>query len=86
MLVLMYIAPKKETAEAWSKERFVKSVDATPVVRDVFANNRRGQGNTILQKQFAGGQISIVSARNPTDLAMRACMVMLFDVCPLPIW
>jgi len=72
---IMYVAPKKETAEAWSKERLVKSVNATPVVSDIFTNNRRGEGNTITQKQFAGGQISIVSARNPTDLAMRACRV-----------
>ncbi len=76
---IMYVAPKKETAEAWSKERLVKSVNATPVVSDIFTNNRRGEGNTITQKQFAGGQISIVSARNPTDLAMRACRIMLFD-------
>lgn len=76
---IMYIAPKKETAEAWSKERLVKSIDATPVLKNVFSGNRRGQGNTILQKQFPGGQISIVSARNPTDLAMRAVMILLFD-------
>lgn len=76
---IMYVAPKKETAEAWSKERFVKSVNATPVVSDIFTENRRGEGNTITQKQFAGGQISIVSARNPTDLAMRAVRIMLFD-------
>lgn len=76
---MMYVAPKKETAEAWSKERFVKSVNATPVVSNVFSHNRRGEGNTILQKQFSGGQLSIVSARNPTDLAMRACRIMLFD-------
>jgi phage terminase large subunit GpA-like protein len=78
---IMYVAPKKETAEAWSKERLVKSVNCTPVISDVFAHNRRGEGNTITQKQFAGGQISIVSARNPTDLAMRACRIMLFDEC-----
>lgn len=78
---IMYVAPKKETAEAWSKERFMKSALATPVTREVFSSNRRGEGNTILQKQFPGGQISIVSARNPTDLAMRACRIMLFDEC-----
>lgn len=76
---IMYVAPKKDMAEAWSKERLVKSVAATPVVSDVFSSNRRGEGNTITQKQFPGGQISIVSARNPGDLAMRACMIMLFD-------
>lgn len=78
---LMYVAPKKELGEAWSKERFVKSAKATPVTRDIFADNRRGEGNTILQKQFPGGQLSIVSARNPDDLAMRACRVMMFDEC-----
>lgn len=78
---IMYVAPKKEIAEAWSKERFSKSVSATPVVADLFSTNRRGDGNTILQKQFPGGQISIVSARNPDDLAMRACRIMLFDEC-----
>lgn len=76
---IMYVAPKKEMAEAWSKERLVKSVNATPVLKGIFSDNRRDMGNTILQKEFPGGQISIVSARNPDDLAMRACMIMLFD-------
>lgn len=76
---LMYIAPKEKLAEAWSKERFMKSVKATPVTRDIFSENRRGEGNTILQKQYPGGQISIVSARNPDDLAMRACRILMFD-------
>lgn len=78
---LMYVAPKADLAEAWSKERFVKSVNATPVLKDVFKSNRRGEGNTITQKQFTGGQISIVSARNPADLAMRAVRVVMFDEC-----
>lgn len=78
---IMYVAPKKETAEAWSKERFTKSVNAIPELKKLLSENRRDQGNTILQKQFAGGQLSIVSAQNPTDLAMRACRIMLFDEC-----
>ena len=76
---LMYVAPKKETAEAWSKERLVTNINVTPVLKDIFSGNRRGEGNTILQKQFPGGQISIVSAGNPTDLAMRPCRILLFD-------
>lgn len=78
---IMYVAPKNEMAQAWSKERLVKSVNATPVLKDIFSKNRHDMGNTILQKEFPGGQISIVSARNPDDLAMRACMIMLFDEC-----
>lgn len=78
---IMYVAPKQAIAEAWSKERLTASVNATPVLKGIFASNRRDQGNTILQKQFPGGQISIVSARNPDDLAMRACRIMLFDEC-----
>tara|TARA_R110002124_G_C8970366_1_gene514991 strand:+ start:1304 stop:3310 length:2007 start_codon:yes stop_codon:yes gene_type:complete len=78
---IMYVAPKQAIAEAWSKERLNNSVNYTPVLKDIFATNRRGEGNTILQKQFPGGQISIVSARNPDDLAMRACRIMLFDEC-----
>lgn len=76
---IMYVAPNEKMAEAWSKERLTASVNATPVLKGLFSDNRRDLGNTILQKQFPGGQISIVSARNPGDLAMRACMVMLFD-------
>ena len=78
---MMYVAPKADLAEAWSKERFVKSVAATPVLKDIFSNNRRDSGNTITQKQFVGGQMSIVSARNPADLAMRAVRILLFDEC-----
>ncbi|AWY02800.1 large terminase subunit [Alteromonas phage JH01] len=78
---IMYVAPKKEIAEAWSKERFTKSANAVEEIKDLMSHNRRDQGNTILQKQFPGGQLSIVSARNPDDLAMRACRIMLFDEC-----
>lgn len=78
---IMYVASKEKIAEAWSKERFTKSVNVVPEVKKLFSNNRRDQGNTILQKQFPGGQLSIVSARNPDDLAMRACRIMLFDEC-----
>lgn len=77
----MYVATKGDVAQAWSKERLNESVKATPVLRGIFNDNRRGSGNTILQKQFPGGQISIVSAQNPDDLAMRACRIMLFDEC-----
>jgi phage terminase large subunit GpA-like protein len=78
---IMYVAPKNTIAEAWSKERFTKSANAVPEIKKLLSDNRREQGNTILQKQFAGGQLSIVSARNPDDLAMRACRIMLFDEC-----
>lgn len=76
---IMYVAPKLSIAEAWSKERLTASVNVTPVLRGIFSENRRDSGNTILQKQFPGGQISIVSARNPDDLAMRPVMILLFD-------
>jgi phage terminase large subunit GpA-like protein len=78
---IMYVAPKKEIAEAWSKERFSKSANAITEIKELMSHNRRDQGNTILQKQYPGGQLSIVSARNPDDLAMRACRIMLFDEC-----
>lgn len=76
---IIFVNPKKEMAEAWSKERFTKMVNAMPVLKDLFNDNRRGNGNTILNKQFPGGQIAMVSARNPTDLASRACRIVCCD-------
>ncbi|ANP79301.1 terminase [Vibrio crassostreae 9CS106] len=76
---IIVVMPKKEMAEGWSKERFSKMVSSTPVLKDLFSGNRRGDGNTILSKQFAGGQINVVSARNPTDLASRACRIVCCD-------
>lgn len=76
---IMYVAPNEKMAKAWSRERLTNSVNVTPVLKGIFSANRRDMSNEVLQKQFPGGQISIVSARNPGDLAMRACMVMLFD-------
>lgn len=76
---IIFVNPKKEMAEAWSKERFSKMVSSTPVLKDLFSDNRRGNGNTILNKQFPGGQIAMVSARNPTDLASRACRIVCCD-------
>ena len=42
-------------------------------------NKSRYSGNTIMKKNFAGGQLTIVGANAPTDLRGRPIKVLLAD-------
>lgn len=77
---MLMVQPSIEFGESWSKERLV------PMLRDcacfdgkVKESRSRDSGNTILHKQFPGGNIAIVGANAPTGLAGRPRRVVLLD-------
>lgn len=77
---ILVVQPTIEFAESWSKERL------TPMLRDCscFAGKvkdarSRDSGNTVLHKQFVGGNIAIVGANAPAGLAGRPRRVVLLD-------
>jgi phage terminase large subunit GpA-like protein len=78
---LLMIQPNIENAEAWSRERFSPMLRDTPAlfgkVRDPRA--RDTNTNTLRQKVFPGGQLSIIGANAPAGLAMRPIRVVLAD-------
>ena len=75
---ILMMQPTITMAESFSKNRLTKSIQETPVLRGMISD-RRGAGNTILEKVFPGGSIAIVGANSPSSLASRPVQVLLAD-------
>ena len=77
---IMFVLPSKEYAAKWSVGRLTPMLDDTPRLRDRVADKRtRDSGNTILAKKFTGGQILIIGANSPADLAGTPVRIVLAD-------
>ena len=65
--------PTKESGEAWSKAKFTPMVDATPVLREIIGDSKsRDGGNTITNKKFAGGGLTVIGANSPSGMRQRS--------------
>jgi phage terminase large subunit GpA-like protein len=72
--------PTKDSGEAWSKFKFTPMVEATPVLRELFGDARsRDSGNTILDKKFPGGGLTVVGANSPSGLRQRSKRIIIQD-------
>ena len=72
--------PTKESGEAWSKAKFTPMVDATPVLREIIGDSKsRDGGNTITNKKFAGGGLTVIGANSPSGMRQRSKRVILQD-------
>lgn len=74
---ILLTQPKDESVGAFSKERLVPMVKATPVLKNLIGDYRVHKGggkadDTIRLKQFPGGLLAMASAGSPSNLAMRA--------------
>jgi len=87
---ILLVQPKDESAEAFSKERIIPMVRATPVLRQLISPNRRrrseGQGegpqqpeNTLTFFRYPGGFLALVGAGSPDNLARRPIRVAMYD-------
>ena len=76
---ILIMQPTITMAESFSKNRLTKSIQETPVLRGMISD-RRGAGNTILEKIFPGGSIAIVGANSPSSLASRPVQVLLAEM------
>lgn len=77
---ILFVQPTQNAAEAFSKERFAPTIDATEVLRELVAATRtRDSENTITHKAYPGGSIDFVGANSPTDLASRPKRIILLD-------
>jgi phage terminase large subunit GpA-like protein len=77
---IMVVHPKIDAAEKWSKGRFDPLVEATPVLRELVPSRKaRDKDNTILHRMFRGGQMFIVGANAPADLAAQSVRILLAD-------
>lgn len=77
---MLVIQPTLTIAEAWSKDRLSPMIRDTPCLAGLVKDARsRDSGNTILQKIFPGGHITMAGANSPASLASRPVRIVLDD-------
>jgi len=76
---IMVLQPTIQMAETFSKDRLSPMLRDTPVLRDRVNDKARNSGNTILQKIFPGGHVTMVGANSPSSLASRPIRILLAD-------
>lgn len=77
---MLVVYPTIDSAEAWSKSKFMPMVRATlELQRCLFRMKSRDSENTILHKRFPGGEISISGANSPSGLRQRSKRVVIQD-------
>lgn len=76
---IMVIQPTIDTAEKFSKEKLSPMLRETPVLAERVNDKSRSSGNTILQKIFPGGFVTIAGANSPTGLRSHTVRILLAD-------
>lgn len=76
---MMVIQPTVNLGEAFSKDRLTPMFRDTPALHGIINTKSRTSGNTIMKKNFPGGQLTIVGANAPTDLRGRPIKILLAD-------
>lgn len=77
---ILFVQPKQDLAEDFSKERFGPTREATPVIQALIPDAKsRDSGVTITHKEYPGGTMDFVGANSPTDLASRPKRIVLSD-------
>lgn len=72
--------PTLDDAEKWSKLKLVPAIEATEVTREILPEPRSRDGtNTILYKEYSGGNIQIVGTNSPRMLRMRDARIVFMD-------
>lgn len=76
---IMVIQPTITMAESFSKERLSPMIRDTPVLAERINDKSRNSGNTIQQKVFPGGQVTMIGANSPSGLRSRPIRILLAD-------
>jgi phage terminase large subunit GpA-like protein len=77
---IMIIQFSLEEAEKFSKNRIAKMIRDTPVLKKLFKDPRaRDSGNTLLNKEFPGGVLTIAGANSPAGLASKPIRILMPD-------
>lgn len=77
---ILYVLPSKEMAEDYSKERLSPMIRDCPTLREKVSDLKaRDGGNTIYQKRFPGGYVSLVGANSPAQLRGRPVRALFLD-------
>ena len=76
---VLIMQPTIQMAESFSKDRLSKMLQDTPALSGLVNEKGRNTGNTILEKIFPGGHITMVGANSPSSLASRPIQILLAD-------
>ena len=76
---MLVMQPTLAMSEAFSKDRLSTMIRDTPVLSKRVNEKSRDSGNTILQKRFTGGHITLVGANSPASIASRPIRIVLAD-------
>ena len=77
---IMLVQPTIEDAQGYSKEEIAPMLRDTPCLAGLVSDAKAKDGaNTILQKQFPGGTLSLVGANSPRGFRRVSRRVVLFD-------
>lgn len=77
---IMWVAPTLEMAESTSKTRIAPMIRDSPVLTNkIKAPGTRSSGNTLREKAFPGGQLTLVGSNSPAGLASRPIRVIIGD-------
>lgn len=77
---IMLVQPTIEDAQGYSKEEIAPMLRDTPCLSGLVSDAKAKDGaNTILQKQFPGGTLSLVGANSPRGFRRVSRRVVLFD-------
>ncbi len=77
---ILVVQPKEELAKKFSHIRLKQMIKSTPRIRQKFVEEKaKDSADTALYKEFTGGQVAIVSAKTPGNLAMLAIRLVFLD-------
>lgn len=79
---VLLVQPRVEDAKAFSKDTIAPMIRDVPVLTkkiiDV-ADGPKGSDNTIQEKSYPGGRLSLIGANSGAGFRRRSCKVVLFD-------
>lgn len=77
---MLLMQPTLEMAEAYSKDRIAPMIRDTPTLaKKVNSPKAKDGNNTLLQKKFAGGHLTLIGANSPSSIASRPVRLVLAD-------
>lgn len=77
---ILVVYPTLDGGAKYSKKKLTPMINATPRLRDKVRDPRaRDSGNTILDKEFPGGDLTIVGANSPAGLRQLSKKIILKD-------
>ena len=75
----LHVSPTTARAEDWVRDRLDPLIAASPHLRALIGGGRKGGGDSLSHKMFAGGSLNLASSYKSDDLAARAIRYVFLD-------